>query len=110
MWTEVPRSICVDYLSLFAPCYDYVIIDDGCPSTVDNNGCEGSVGETTMLTEIGDAAATESSDVPTLDSRSSVNKSVNWSDFVGSVDIDGSIEHERMFSKVGSAVGLVGVS
>ena len=51
-----------------------------------------------------------SSDVPTLDSGSSGDTSMTWSDFVVCVDKDGSIEYERMSSEGGTAEGSVGVS
>ena len=63
-----------------------------------------------MPSATGDASATESSNVPTLDSRSSGDKSVTWSNFVASVENDGSIEYERMSSEGGTAEGSVGVS
>ena len=87
--TQVPRPMFVDYFSPFAPwCYS-VILDYGSLLTVGNDGFECSVGENTILSEIGDASATESSDVPTLDSGSSSDKSVTSSNFVVSVDNDG---------------------
>ena len=100
----------VHYFSLFAPSCDSVIVDDGCLSTVGNDSSECSVGKNTILRETGDASATESSDVPTLDSGSSGDKSVTWSDFVFSMDNDGSIAHERISSEAGTGEGLVGVS
>ena len=53
---------------------------------------------------------TESSDVSMLDSGTSINNSVTWSDSVVSMDNDGSIEYERMSSEGGTTEGLVGVS
>ena len=110
MSTQVPRPIFVEYFSPFAPWCNSVIVDDGCLSNVGTDGSECSVGENTILSETGDASATESSDVPTLDSGSSRDKSVTWSNFVVSVDNNGSIEYERMSSEGGTTEGSVGVS
>ena len=63
----------MDYFSPFLPWYDFVIVDDSCLSTVGNNGPEFSVSENTILCEIGDVSATETCNVPALDSRSSCN-------------------------------------
>ena len=100
----------VDYFSLFPPCSDFIIKDDSCLSTVGNDGSQYSGGENTILCETGDAYVTESSYGSILDSGSYDNKSVTWSDFVVSVDNDGSIEYERMSLQCGTAEGLVGVS
>ena len=100
----------VDYFSPFAFWCDSVFVHNGCLSTVDYDGYKYSVGKNTVLSETGDASATESSNVPTLDSGSSIDKSVTWSDFVVSVDNDGSIAYERMSSEGGTAEGSVGVS
>ena len=78
--------------------------------TVGNDGCECSVGENTILRKTGDASATQSSNVPALDSGSSGDKSMTWSEFVDSVDNDRSIEYKRMSSEAGTAEGSVGVS
>ena len=53
---------------------------------------------------------TACSDVLTLDSGSSGNKSMRWCDFALSVDNHGSIEHKRMSSEDGTAKGSVGLS
>ena len=53
---------------------------------------------------------TESSDVPTLDSGSSCDKNVTWSNFVVIVDNDKLIECKRMSSEGGTTEGLGGVS
>ena len=100
----------VNYLSLFNPLCDSVIVDHGCLRTVRNGGSKSSVGDNTILYESGDVLATECSDVRTLDSGSCGDKSVTWCDFVVTVDSDGSIVYERMSSKVGTATGLVGIS
>ena len=92
MLTQVPLPMFLDYFSLLAPWYDSVIVDAGCLLTVGNNGFMCSVGDNTVLSETGDTTATESSDVSTLDSGSSGNKSVTLSDCVFRVDNDGSIE------------------
>ena len=44
-----------------------------------------------------------------MDSGSSSDKRMTWSDFVVSVNNDRSIEYEKMSSEVGTAEGLVGV-
>ena len=110
MSNPVPRPMFVDDFSPFAPCCESVIVDDGWLSPVGNNGFECSVGENTILSKIADASATESSDVPMLDSGSSSDKSVTWSDCVVSVYNDELIEYERMSSEVGTAEGSVGIS
>ena len=51
-----------------------------------------------------------SSDVPTLDSGSSGDKSVTWSDFVVSMDNNGSFEYETISSEGSTTEGSVGVS
>ena len=89
MSIQVPYSVSVDYLSPFTPYCNSVIADNGGQSTVGNDGFEGSVGENTVHSETGYASAPESSDVLTLDSGSSCNQSVVWSDFVVIVDSDG---------------------
>ena len=98
MSTQVPPPIFVHYFSPFAPRCDSVIVDDGCLSTVGNRGSECSVGENTILSETGDAFATESSDVSKLDSGSSCKKRVRWYNFVLRIDNDGLIAYERMYS------------
>ena len=110
MSTKVPWNMFVEYFSACAPWYDSVILDVGCLSTAGNDGSQYSVEENTILSEKGCASAPESSDVPTLDSGSSSNKSVTWSDFVVRIDYDGSIEYERMSSETGTAEGSSGVS
>ena len=110
MSTQVPYPVFVYYLSPFAPWYDSVIVDDGCLSTVGNEGSKCSVGENTALNETGDASATMASNLTTLDFGFSDSKSMIWSDFVVCVDNDGLIEYERMSSEGGTAEGLVGVS
>ena len=89
----------LDYFSLFAPWYNSVVKDVSCLLTVKNDRFECSVGENPILSETGDASITVSSDVLTLDSGSSDNKSETWSDFVICVDNNGSIEDERMSSE-----------
>ena len=110
MSTQVPRPMFVDDFSPFTPCCDFVIVDAGRLLPVSNHSCECSVGENPILRETEDASGTEASDVPMLDSGSSGDKSVIWSDFVVSLDNDGSIEYERMSSEPGTAEGSVGVS
>ena len=110
MSTQVLQLMFVDYVAAFAPCCDSVIVDDGCLSTVGNDGSKCSVGKHMVLNETGYASATESSNVPTLDSGSSSYTSVTWSDFVVSVDNDRSIECERMTSEASTTEGSVGVS
>ena len=100
----------VDYFSVFTPWCDSVIVDDGCLSTVGNNGCEFSVSENIILSETGDESATEFSAVSMLHSGSSSDTSVTWSDCVASMDNDGSIECERMSSEVDTTEGSVCVS
>ena len=100
----------VAYVSPFTPWCDAIVPDDCSPLNVGNDASKCSVGENTILSETGDASATESSNVPMLDCGSSGNRSVTWSDFVISVHNDGSIEYERMFSTGGTAEGSVGVS
>ena len=96
----------VNYFSPFAPWYDSVIVDDGCLSTVGNDGSERSVAENTILSERGDSSLTEQSGVPALDSVPSADEGVTWCDFVVRVDNNGSIENERMSSEGGTAEGL----
>ena len=100
----------VDYFSPFSPCCDSVIVDDGCLSTVGNNSSEYYICENTLLNETVDVSTPGSSYVPVLDSGSSGNTSVPWSDFVVSMDNHGSIEYERMFSEIGTGEGSVGVA
>ena len=110
MLTQLPRPIFVYYFSPFAPgCY-FVIVDNGCQSTVGNDCYKCSVGENTILSETRDESATEAHDVPTVDSGSSSYKSVTWSDFMVRLDNDGSIESERMSSEGGTTEGSVDVS
>ena len=92
-----------------SPWCDSVIIDDGWLLTLVNNGSVYSVGENIVLSMTEDTSATESPDGPTLDSRSSVDKSLSWFDFVVSMDNDGSIECKRISSDGGTAEGLLGV-
>ena len=108
--TQVLRPIFVVNFFLFAPCCNYVITDESCLSIVGNDSSYSSVSENTVLRERGDAYTIESSYVPTLDSESSDNKSITWSDFVVSGNKDGSIKYERISSKGSTAEGLVGVS
>ena len=110
MSTQVPSPMFVDSLFLFTPYYDCIIVDYGCLSTVGNNGSECSIGQNTILCEPGDAFVLQSSNISTLDSGSSGDKSLTWFDFVVCVDNDGSVEHERMPSGAGTAEGSVGVS
>ena len=62
-----------------------------------------------MLSEAGDVSATETSDIPILDSGYCRDKSITWSDFVVSVDSDRAIEYQRWSSEVGATTDLVGV-
>ena len=110
MSTQVLRPMFVDYFSLFAPYCDAVIVDDGCLSTVGIDGSECSGGENTVPSERGNASGTESCNLFTLQSRSSGDKSVTWSDFVFRMNSAGSIECERMSSVVGNAEVSVCIS
>ena len=110
MSTQVPQPVLVNNFSLFASRSDSIVIDNSCLSTVDNDVSECSVSRNTVLSKTGDMSATESSDMPTLDSGSFGDKSVTLSDLVLSMDNDGSIEYERMSLEGITAVGLVGVS
>ena len=110
MSTELPRPMFLNYFSLFTSWSYTVIVHDGCLLTTGNDSSECSIGENTIVSETGDMPATESSDVPTLDSESFDYKSVTWSDFVVSVDNNESIEYKRMSSEAGTAEGSVGVS
>ena len=92
MLTQVPRPMFVDYFSAFAPWCDSGTVDNGCLSTVVNDGSKCSLSKNAVRSETRDASSTESSDVPMLESASSCDKSVKWSDFVVTVDNDGSIE------------------
>ena len=67
------------------------------------------MGQNTMLSETGDESVTESSDVSTLQCGSSHDISMTCFKFVVSVDIDGTIEHERMSLEGGTAEGSVSV-
>ena len=89
---------------------DSIIVDDSCLSTVGNDRSECSVGENTILSDTGDVSASEFSNVSSLDSGSSGNKSVTWSDFVVSIDNDRLIEYKRIPSEAATAEGSVGVS
>ena len=109
MSTQFSRPMFVNSFSLFAPWCEPSITDDSCLFPIGDNATEFSVGENTILSETGDASISESSDVPTLDSASVGHKSVTWSDFMITMDNDGSIHYERMPSKCGTANGLVGV-
>ena len=51
-----------------------------------------------MLSETGDMSMTVSSNVLVLDSRSSVNKSMIWANFLVNAENDRSIKYERMSS------------
>ena len=109
MSTQVSRPMFVNYYSLFAPrCYP-VIVDNSGLSNLVNDGSECSVGKNTIFIEAGDASATVSSDVLALDSGSSSNVTVTWSDFVERVDNNRSIEHETMSSESGTAEASVDV-
>ena len=110
MSPQVPRPMFVDCFSTLAPWYDSVIVDDAGLSTVGNDGSECSVGDNTILTVIGDASVTGSSDVALLHSRSSSDKRLTWSNFMVSVDKDGSIEYKKMSVECRTANGSVGVS
>ena len=94
----------------FSPYCDSVIKYDSCSSTVSNDSSEYSVGENNMLCETGETSATESSNIPMLDSGFFGNKSVTWFDFVGGMDKDGSLEYYRMSAESGTAEGSVSVS
>ena len=110
MSTQVPWPMVIDYFSSFTPWCDSVITNDCCQSTVSLDGSECAIGENTLLSTTADTSVTESSDVPMLDSGSSDNKNVSYSDFVVHVDNDGSVEYERMSSEGATATGSVGVS
>ena len=107
MVTPVPWPIFIDYLSLFTPWYNIIIVDNICLSTLVNDSSACSLCENTILSEIGDKSATKSSDVPALDSGSSHNKSLTSSNFVVCTYNDGSIEYGRMSSLGATAEGLV---
>ena len=110
MWTPVPQPIFVNYFPPFAAWCHSVIKDNSCLSTIGNNGSECSVGKNTILTRIGDTSITESSYVPTLESETSTDKSLPWSNFVVSMDNDDMITHERISSEGGTVKGSVSVS
>lgn len=93
----------VVYVSPFAPWWDSVIKDDSCLSIVCNDASECSVNKNTMHNETGVVPATKSSHVSKLDLRSFGDKSVIWSDIVVSMDSDGSLEDERMYSEHSTA-------
>ena len=76
MVTPVPWPIFIDYLSLFTPWYNIIIVDNICLSTLVNDSSACSLSENTILSDTGDAYATESCDVPILDSGSSTYKSM----------------------------------
>ena len=109
MLTQVSRPTLVDCVSPFATWCGSVIVDDGCLPTVVNDSCDFCVGRKTILNEPGDGSATESSDVPTVDSESSSNKSVIWCDFVVSLDNDEWIDYERISLEAGTTEGSVGI-
>ena len=97
----------VDYFSPFPPWCDSVIKDSSCLSTVGNNSFECAFVKNTILSETGDESATQSSDIPTLDSGYSSDHSMTWSAFVVSMDSDALIKYERMSSENGTAEDLV---
>ena len=110
MLTQVPWPIFVANFSPFAPCCNSVIRDDSCLLTVGNDGSECSVSENTILIETRDASATESVNIPTLNSVSFRDKSTTWFDLVVSIDNNESVKYERMSSEGSTADGSVGVS
>ena len=110
MLSQFPKPIFVDYFSPFILQHDSTIKDNSCLSTVGNDGSTCSVSENPIHNETEDGSATESSNIPTLDSRFSGDKSMICSNFVGSVDNYASIEYETMSSEGGIAKGQVGVS
>ena len=70
-------------------------MNNNCVSTVDNDASKYSVCKNTVRSEAGDVSATETSDIPILDSGYYRDKSITWSDFVVSVDSDMAIEYQR---------------
>ena len=86
------------------------MVHNSCLSTIGNDGFECSVGKNSILTETGDTSTTKSSDIPGLDSGSSSNKIVTWSEFVVSIDSACIIKYDGMSSEGGTAEGLVSVS
>ena len=110
MLTQVHWPTFASYFSLFATWYHSVIKVDSYLSTVGNDGSACSVSENTILSERGDASATVSSNVPTLDSGSCSDQNITWSYVLVSVYNDSSIEYMRMSLKGGTDEGLVAVS
>ena len=51
MSPEVSRPMFGDYIFPFAPLHDFLIVDNACLLTLDNNACDCSVGENTILDE-----------------------------------------------------------
>ena len=110
MSTQVPQIMFVNYFSPFVLWYNSIIKDTSCLSTVAKVGSTYSVNENTILSKTEDMSETESSSFPTLDSGSSNDKSITWSDFVVSMNNDIAIGYARISIEGGTASSLVGVS
>ena len=100
----------VDYFSSFATCCDSVINADCCLSNVANASSRCSTSEKTIVSERGDVSATESSDVPTMESGFSSDKSMTWFNYVISVNSDALIDYDRLSSEDYTAEDLIDVS
>ena len=105
MSTEVPRSMFSNYFCLFGSCYDPIIVDDNCLSSVMHDGSESSVVVNTMVSAIRGVSATKSSIVPRPDSASSINKIMIWFNFVVAIDTYSSSAYERISLEHGTAEG-----
>ena len=68
------------------------------------------MGKNTIPRDRGDPSATKTSNVLMLNSGSSNDESMTWSDFVVSINNHRSIEYERMSSEDGTAEDSVRVS
>ena len=68
--------MCVEYFATFSAWCDSVVKDESSLLTIGNDGSKCCVSENTMLTQIGDVSAAESSDVHIVGLGSSSDKSV----------------------------------
>ena len=80
-----------------------MIKDDSCLLSVSNDGGTCSVRRNISHNERENESASEFSHLSAVDSESFVNSNMIWSDFIVSVDNDGSIEYERMSFEGGTA-------
>ena len=110
MLTKLSSPLFITYVSPFTSYCDSVIVAYPYLLSVCNDGSMRCVGETTVFSKAGDAFAIEASNVPMLDSGSSSNKYVSWSDFVVNVDKDSAKDYARRSSKSGTTDTSVTIS